>query len=367
MTFGLLQIVTCVVVAACLGWSDAATSTLLEMIESPSLSFIANDNATTAVNLGVWFSPRVSGFVTAVMFYKNNSASIERVCSLFTTQGTLLGRATLPLVNETVPRTWQICHFDTPVAVTANVDYISSVWTYGYVASRDWFGQNDLISGELVLRGFNLNSVFLYGPLAFPTAQFNANYWINVRFESATAAPTPRPTPRPTPQLTPRPTPEIPLVAGTTSRAGIISGVGAGAITIQSQSTSTHTAVNASTTKPKTTERPTEFPETPSNTTSTAIATANSLSPPIIDTNLWIGVGVGLFGGVLVFLIVLAVVVVCRRKKANDSEQQTPKMSRWDSPVHVQTQTATRTQNKLAKPGQGHYQIGNLEAPEPNY
>jgi hypothetical protein len=276
--------------------SEAATSTLFNMIDPPLSGPSGRDNENTPVNLGVQFFPTVSGFVTAVMFYKNNSAPIARVCSLFTLQGVELARVTLPSVNETRVRTWQICHFDTPVAVVANVDYIASVWTYGYARSTSWFRPVDVTVGDLVLRRRELNGRYAYANVvAFPGLQFNANYWTDVRFETTIATPTPPP---------PTATPPAPAL-DTTSPQAIFATLTTTTTTVQFNDNVTG---NVS--------------QSPGANNNTATGTANVGNGAASDIAMWVGIGVGLCCLLLLLLLLLLVCLARRRKSKQAKGEQ---------------------------------------------
>jgi hypothetical protein len=189
---------------------NAATSTLFNMITP---SGVSRATSTFGVTLGVQFSPTVDGQATAVLFLKSESSSNNRVCLLHTTGRTELARVTLPQANETRDGEWQICRFTSPVSLSANQDYIASIWTTKYARSMSWFSSRDVRSGDLLLRSSYFNGRYSYGSSpVFPDTSYNTNYWVDVRFETPTKPPTPLPTlfptPFPTPPPTPAPTPE---------------------------------------------------------------------------------------------------------------------------------------------------------------
>src|SRR4051812_21403284 len=81
---------------------------------------------TNAVEVGVKFRTAVSGYITAVRFYKSSTNTGAHVVNLWTETGTLLTRATA--VNET-PSGWQEVPLPSPVAVLPNTTYVASYHT----------------------------------------------------------------------------------------------------------------------------------------------------------------------------------------------------------------------------------------------
>jgi LPXTG-motif cell wall-anchored protein len=328
----------------------ALVSTLFNMTIPTSFNPSPSaDNDRTQLSLGVQFFPTVAGSVTALMFLKNNSATSERVCTLYTTQGTELARVSLPRGNETGNREWQVCRFATPVAVMANVNYIASIWTQGYLRSTGWFSSQDTTSGDLVLRGSGSNAHYEYSSSpSFPDQKFNANYWIDVRFETPTPPPTPAPssrtpspTPRPSPISSPTltmtsaptptsstmtqapPTPVIPPVTSTrTSTSSIATTTTKTSITSSPSSSLSQTllvSLSSSSSKPTESQRSTGG-ETDFETASIDVA------PKTSDTGMWIGIGVGL-GVCLLALLLLIVWVIRRRRRQSSGKQSDRPMS----------------------------------------
>ena len=138
---------------------------------------------SVSTELGVKFTPSVSGTVTGVRFYKATTNVGTHVGSLWSTTGTLLASGTFS--NETASG-WQTLTFATPVTVTAGATYVAAYLApsghYSYTAQG--FGTGGVTNGPLtaVANGTSANGVFTYsGASTFPSSTFNAaNYWVDV-------------------------------------------------------------------------------------------------------------------------------------------------------------------------------------------
>ena len=163
----------------CSIWSASAT---------PSA---ASASDTTAVNLGVQFTPEENGWITGVRFYKGSSNTGTHVGSLWTASGTLLGQVTF--TNESATG-WQQASFSSPIAVTAGTTYVASYFAPngGYADDSAYFSSSGVFNSPLyappspaVSGG---NGLYGYGSSpGFPASTYNAtNYWVDVVF-TATA------------------------------------------------------------------------------------------------------------------------------------------------------------------------------------
>src|SRR6185436_3772770 len=139
------------------------------------------------VELGLKFKSDVDGFVKGVRFYKGGGNSGTHVGNLWTTGGTLLGRATFQGETQTG---WQQVLFEQPVAIDANVTYVVSYHTNvgHYAATAGYFtsgGADAAPLHALLSAAAGGNGVFKYGATDFPTDTFNgSNYWVDVVFDS---------------------------------------------------------------------------------------------------------------------------------------------------------------------------------------
>jgi len=141
--------------------------------------------------LGVRFTPTVSGFVNGIRFYKSTSNTGPHTGTLWSSTGTALATGTFS--GETATG-WQSLTFTTPVAVTAGTTYVASYLAPhgGYSADSSFFTVADWRAGPLTaLRaiGTSLNGVYKDGG-GFPAASFgDANYYVDVNFSTSSQVP----------------------------------------------------------------------------------------------------------------------------------------------------------------------------------
>jgi hypothetical protein len=148
---------------------------------------VTSSGDTSAVNLGVQFTPSTSGWITGIRFYKGAGNTGTHVGSLWTSSGTLLGQVTF--TNESASG-WQQANFSSPIAVTAGTTYVASYFApdgdYSYDAG--YFGSSGVTNGPLTAPASSAvstgNGVYAYGASSgFPNGSFNAtNYWVDVVF-----------------------------------------------------------------------------------------------------------------------------------------------------------------------------------------
>ncbi|MDZ4090955.1 MAG: DUF4082 domain-containing protein [Arthrobacter sp.] len=91
------------------------------------------------LTLGVRFSSTAAGTVTGVRFYKSAGNTGTHTGTLFTASGQQL--ATVTFANESTSG-WQTAHFNQPVAITANTEYVMAYksTTGSYSATVNGFG-----------------------------------------------------------------------------------------------------------------------------------------------------------------------------------------------------------------------------------
>jgi hypothetical protein len=163
--------------------APAASASLFGAGDVPA---IASVNDPSALELGMRFRSSMDGFITGIRFYKGAQNTGPHTGSLWTATGTLLETATF--TNETASG-WQQVEFATPVAITANTDYVASYHTQSgnYAANGGYFNQARE-SGPLTAPAGN-NGLFAYGGSQFPTGSWNStNYWVDVVFQGQLAA-----------------------------------------------------------------------------------------------------------------------------------------------------------------------------------
>ncbi len=156
------------------------TTTLFAATAVPAVPAVADPSA---VEVGMKFSSRLPGFITAIRFYKGPGNNGPHVGNLWSASGELLASATF--TAETASG-WQQVELATPVPVAADTLYVVSYFAPvgNYAATPGFF--NSGVTGT-VLSGpagaaVGGNGVYRYsGVSAFPTNSFNnANYWVDV-------------------------------------------------------------------------------------------------------------------------------------------------------------------------------------------
>jgi Domain of unknown function (DUF4082)/Concanavalin A-like lectin/glucanases superfamily/Fibronectin type III domain/Viral BACON domain/Bacterial Ig domain len=161
------------------------------------------------VEVGVRFKADLDGTVTGVRFYKAAANTGTHIGNLWSSNGTLLARATFS--GETASG-WQQVSFSTPVDITAGTTYVASYYaprghyssSSAYYFNPSPFGGNSLDSPPLHAISSNFggsNGVYAYDDATtFPTATYNGeNYGVDVVF---------------TPKLPPGPVGSVTATAG---------------------------------------------------------------------------------------------------------------------------------------------------------
>ncbi|MCC7335950.1 MAG: DUF4082 domain-containing protein [Pirellulaceae bacterium] len=148
---------------------------------STTIPAVESANDSSAVELGMRFQSSLDGYVAGLRFYKGAGNSGVHVGSLWTNNGTLLGRLTF--TSETATG-WQQASFDSPIPILANTSYVISYFAPNgrYAANSNYF-QTNLTSGPLTAPASG-NGLYRYGASSgFPVNSFKAtNYWIDVDF-----------------------------------------------------------------------------------------------------------------------------------------------------------------------------------------
>lgn len=128
----------------------------------------------------------MDGYITGVRFYKYAVNTGTHVANLWSTSGTRLATATF--ANETASG-WQQVIFATPVAVTANTNYIASYHTnVGRYAVADRYFKGNSVTREPLHAPADgedgPNGIYAYGSSSnFPTDTYHSqNYWVDVVF-----------------------------------------------------------------------------------------------------------------------------------------------------------------------------------------
>ena len=156
------------------------------------------------VNLGVEFTSRRAGQVTALQFYRSPKQTKSYVGSLWDDDGTLLGRARFKASDDAG---WQTARLRSPVKLVAD-----RVYTASYLASDGWHAvKRGGFSRERTVNGFTVDAgggVRTRSSKSRPprNSARGANFLVDVVFTpQRSVAPTPTPTPTPTATPTPQP------------------------------------------------------------------------------------------------------------------------------------------------------------------
>ncbi len=148
---------------------------------------IASSGDTSAVNLGVEFTPSASGWISGIRFYKGSGNTGTHIGALWTTSGSRLGQVTF--TSESASG-WQQANFSSPIAVTAGTTYVASYLAPSgdYSIDSAYFASQAVTNGPLTAPQSSAvslgNGVYTYGSsVAFPNNTYNAgNYWVDVIF-----------------------------------------------------------------------------------------------------------------------------------------------------------------------------------------
>jgi hypothetical protein len=147
---------------------------------------VANENDTSAVQVGVKFRANVAGQVTGVRFYKGGLNTGTHVGSLWSGTGTQLATATF---SDETASGWQQVNFAAPVAIAANTTYVASYFApVGRYAVNGAYFTAAVTNGPLTALASATetpgNGLYRYTATpAFPNATYNSeNYWVDVVF-----------------------------------------------------------------------------------------------------------------------------------------------------------------------------------------
>src|SRR5262245_45907303 len=156
---------------------------------------VVDSGPDTGVELGVTFRSNTNGYITGVRSYKGANNTGTHVGNLWTSTGTLLARATF--TNETASG-WQQVNFSTPVAITANTNYVASYFAANghFAVTQDYFVTTGVTNGPLTAPANGagvLNGPYTYGSSsAFPRSTYrSSNYWVDVVFDTLSTPPPP--------------------------------------------------------------------------------------------------------------------------------------------------------------------------------
>ncbi len=150
---------------------------------SPSVS------DTSPVELGVRFRSSMSGFVTAIRFYKGAGNTGTHVGRLWSNDGQLLGSVTF--TNETASG-WQTARFDSAIAIAADQSYVASYTAPngGYAADAGGLADGYQLAPLEALAPGAEGPNGVYGAAgSFPNSSFgSSNYWVDIEFDTDNGA-----------------------------------------------------------------------------------------------------------------------------------------------------------------------------------
>lgn len=144
------------------------------------------------VELGMRFTPSVSGFISGVRFYKSAANTGQHTGTLWDSAGNAL--ASTVFTGESASG-WQQAVFAEPVAVTAGSGYVVSYSTQAghySTAPEYWSAHGSNAAPLLVAGGFGAPpaGVFNTTPGRFPADSYrNTNYFVDAVFETTSNAP----------------------------------------------------------------------------------------------------------------------------------------------------------------------------------
>ncbi|HEX8524894.1 MAG TPA: N,N-dimethylformamidase beta subunit family domain-containing protein [Tepidisphaeraceae bacterium] len=156
------------------------------------------DPDASSTELGVKFRSDIDGSINGLRFYKFAANTGTHVGSLWTLNGSLMGRVTFS--GESASG-WQFANFASPIAITANTTYVASYLAPvgRYAGDTNYFNGKGAGTGHVKALADGVagaNGVYGYGssPL-FPTlAWMSANYYVDVFFTPAQVNDTTPPT-----------------------------------------------------------------------------------------------------------------------------------------------------------------------------
>lgn len=161
------------------------------------------------VNLGVKFTTKTDGVVTAIQFYRSKKQKKAYTASLWDSKGRLLARATFAKSSKTG---WQTAKLSKPVAIKKGKTYTASYLASDgrFAVTRNGFAKKYTKNGITVAKK---GGVYTYSKKSKrpKSNSRGANYLVDVEFQPKFAAakppaPAPKPTPTPQPTTTPKPT-----------------------------------------------------------------------------------------------------------------------------------------------------------------
>ena len=159
--------------------SASAAEPTQSLFAATATPAIVADTDTAAVELGVKFTPKVDGRITAIKFYKSAQNTGVHTGALWNAAGAKV--ASVTFASETASG-WQTANFASSPAVKAGQQYTAS-----YQAPKGRYSAtNGGFNAPLTSGGLTAPvgaGVYKYGATGFPTTSFkNSNYFVDVNF-----------------------------------------------------------------------------------------------------------------------------------------------------------------------------------------
>lgn len=151
----------------------------------------ADSGDSSAVELGLRFTPTSNGFITGVRFYKSAANTGTHTGTLWSMAGQKL--STLTFSGESASG-WQEAKFDTPVEVHAGTEYVVSYSTSkGHYSAENYaWAYSGIVADPLqVAGGFGANPAGVYDTGGnMPTSSYEqGNYFVDAIFDSQDNSP----------------------------------------------------------------------------------------------------------------------------------------------------------------------------------
>ena len=171
-----------------------AGATTYSLFGSEIPASLAATGDTSAVELGVSFTPAQDGTVSAIRFFKGTGNNGTHTGSIWSAAGVRLATATF--TGETVSG-WQTAQLGSTLALSAGQSYVVSYLApQGRYSSTPAYFANAKTSGPLTAPASG-NGRYFYGTTGgFPSYSWNAtNYFVDVVFAATPPPPAPTPVP----------------------------------------------------------------------------------------------------------------------------------------------------------------------------
>lgn len=147
----------------------------------------SHDADTTALTIGMRFTPLVDGVINGLRFYKGTNNTGTHVARLWLDAGSVLIGGATNFVGETASG-WQYQAFPAPIAVTAGTTYVCGVDcpNGNYEFQPQFFAAGSVTRGQIT----GLAGVFTTTVGSKPTSTFNNNFYSGEPdFTTATPSP----------------------------------------------------------------------------------------------------------------------------------------------------------------------------------